>query len=69
MTFIVLCVFTPLVNTLRLSVFNKELLTYLLHSTSVEASAMNTKHKRTDLCLADKVKVVNMLGENKSLYI
>ena len=46
--------------------FNKELLTYLLHSTSVEASAMNTKHKRTGLCLADKVKVVNMLDENKS---
>jgi len=27
---------------------------------------MSTKHKRTDLALADKVKVLNMLGDNKS---
>ena len=41
-------------------------LTSALCLTKVEASTVSTKHKRTDLALADKVKVVNILDENKS---
>ena len=63
-----ICFYTTC-KTLRLSVFNKELLSYLLCSTNIEASALSTKRKRTDLALANKVKVVNMLAENKPLYI
>ena len=41
-------------------------LTSALCLTKVEASTVSTRHKRTDLALADKVKVLNMLGDNKS---
>jgi len=42
-------------------------LTSALCLTKVEASTVSTRHKRTDLALADKVKIVNMLGLRLSL--